>query len=453
MIPTSNHNKLRFALRPFWVVYLLIPTSNHNDTDVLHEKGELYIFWFLHQTTTCLLLLLCSVRCISFDSYIKPQLLKRFCYKIYVVYLLIPTSNHNRNIKRTKILIVVYLLIPTSNHNFEVADSLFKELYIFWFLHQTTTCQSIVLVLSLLYIFWFLHQTTTQLVRAQRENSCISFDSYIKPQLKMRFSIRITVVYLLIPTSNHNFVKDMEEQDRLYIFWFLHQTTTTKGLKLRIRRCISFDSYIKPQLIVSVMCYFMVVYLLIPTSNHNSTEKTLNALTLYIFWFLHQTTTPNKEILSFMKLYIFWFLHQTTTLSVSSELRQCCISFDSYIKPQLKTKKTKHYGSCISFDSYIKPQLLHYFFNNSYVVYLLIPTSNHNYISSNIQMLKVVYLLIPTSNHNAFIIFLTIRIVVYLLIPTSNHNWYEFYVACALVVYLLIPTSNHNCIYSGAITC
>ena len=34
----------------------------------------------------------------------------------------------------------------------------------------------------------------------------------------------------------------------------------------------------------------------------------------------------------------------------------CCISFDSYIKPQLSNWVTGLDLSCISFDSYIKPQ-------------------------------------------------------------------------------------------------
>ena len=33
--------------------------------------------------------------------------------------------------------------------------------------------------------------------------------------------------------------------------------------------CISFDSYIKPQLLQVLMLGTIVVYLLIPTSNHN----------------------------------------------------------------------------------------------------------------------------------------------------------------------------------------
>ena len=77
-----------------------------------------------------------------------------------------------------------------------------------------------------------------------------------------------------------------------------------------------------------------------------------------------------------------------------------CISFDSYIKPQHFFLMNIITQSCISFDSYIKPQL---FFSNTprfLVVYLLIPTSNHNCVSAISASVFVVYLLIPTSNHN-----------------------------------------------------
>ena len=57
-----------------------------------------------------------------------------------------------------------------------------------------------------------------------------------------------------------------------------------------------------------------------------------------------------------------------------------CISFDSYIKPQLSAAPSALVPSCISFDSYIKPQLLDVQRQIEQVVYLLIPTSNHNYI-------------------------------------------------------------------------
>ncbi len=76
------------------------------------------------------------------------------------------------------------------------------------------------------------------------------------------------------------------------------------------------------------------------------------------------------------------------------------MSFDSYIKPQLLTKTTKERMGCISFDSYIKPQLLFCLSARYLVVYLLIPTSNHNRTSLLLYVPHVVYLLIPTSNHN-----------------------------------------------------
>ena len=56
------------------------------------------------------------------------------------------------------------------------------------------------------------------------------------------------------------------------------------------------------------------------------------------------------------------------------------------------------------------------------VVYLLIPTSNHNPGAQDVCGFDVVYLLIPTSNHNKWIVSACSRLVVYLLIPTSNHN-------------------------------
>ena len=77
---------------------------------------------------------------------------------------------------------------------------------------------------------------------------------------------------------------------------------------------------------------------------------------------------------------------------------------------------------CISFDSYIKPQLVFVLCLVRSVVYLLIPTSNHNYRELSPRTPFVVYLLIPTSNHNILGWVERSLGVVYLLIPTSNHN-------------------------------
>ena len=187
----------------------------------------------------------------------------------------------------------------------------------------------------MLYIFWFLHQTTT------------------------------------IPPLPHPY-------KGLYIFWFLHQTTTSWTSWYRCWRCISFDSYIKPQPQLEATINKLVVYLLIPTSNHNRNIKRYLSYWLYIFWFLHQTTTIQLFGSTSILLYIFWFLHQTTTRTVIYVLYTSCISFDSYIKPQPSRSR-------------IALRL---------VVYLLIPTSNHNLWMLHTSKLWVVYLLIPTSNHN-----------------------------------------------------
>ena len=186
---------------------------------------------------------------------------------------------------------VVYLLTPTSNHNISIVLLIGKTLYIFWLLHQTTTVVS----------------------RIYPDYSCISFDSYIKPQLFPVVQVFSFVVYLLTPTSNHNQSLLFPWHCLLYIFWLLHQTTTWPSAFLQTKGCISFDSYIKPQLTalaaqlgyscISFDSYIKpqpnrgefewhnVVYLLTPTSNHNSLIGKITVLRLYIFWLLHQTTT------------------------------------------------------------------------------------------------------------------------------------------------------------------
>ena len=67
----------------------------------------------------------------SFDSYIKPQPITENATHAFVVYLLIPTSNHNIPQPTEKDVIVVYLLIPTSNHNLHRIPCLVFLLYIF----------------------------------------------------------------------------------------------------------------------------------------------------------------------------------------------------------------------------------------------------------------------------------------------------------------------------------
>ena len=295
---------------------------------------------------------------------------------------------------------VVYLLIPTSNHNCLMLRTAFALLYIFWFLHQTTTSLLVFPRMLSLYIFWFLHQTTTKNLPSTLAPGCISFDSYIKPQLQRYSNMFSSVVYLLIPTSNHNINVLILGASVLYIFWFLHQTTTEKAAGLAATCCISFDSYIKPQPVLDFahigigcisfdsyikpqplggfLCASGVVYLLIPTSNHNLAVTLGSAWALYIFWFLHQTTTSSKYKARMIMLYIFWFLHQTTTVLIMMSSKLLLYIFWFLHQTTTLMMMLMFRLCCISFDSYIKPQLLCCLACHISVVYLLIPTSNHN---------------------------------------------------------------------------
>ena len=320
----------------------------------------LYIFWLLHQTTTSRRLRLILQRCISFDSYIKPQHGGAINTFLRVVYLLTPTSNHNFGPwwSTKTALYIFWLLHQTTTRRLRYRYRCM--LYIFWLLHQTTTCSSVRWASATLYIFWLLHQTTTcfcsinpysccisfdSYIKPQPVGicsracwGCISFDSYIKPQLASILSCERYVVYLLTPTSNHNWVAFDAPVVLLYIFWLLHQTTTQSPIHQMATGCISFDSYIKPQPVLDYAHIGIVVYLLTPTSNHNFDTICSLSAELYIFWLLHQTTTKRGCACRFQR----------------------CISFDSYIKPQ-------HSGL---------PQ------NAMGVVYLLTPTSNHNTLMS-----------------------------------------------------------------------
>ena len=126
----------------------------------------------------------------------------------------------------------------------------------------------------LLYIFYVLHQTTTSAASESSASGCISFMSYIKPQLAAFLMLNYKVVYLLCPTSNHNEPPALDGSAVLYIFYVLHQTTTRACAIMIMVCCISFMSYIKPQL----PCL-----------------SDLTVMSLYIFYVLHQTTTYSGE--------------------------------------------------------------------------------------------------------------------------------------------------------------
>ena len=150
-----------------------------------------------------------GVCCISYYSYIKPQLILLSILSILVVYRTIPTSNHNGGLGLPLLGSVVYRTIPTSNHNYILHYAFTFSLYIVLFLHQTTTGNFAVALQYELYIVLFLHQTTT-------------YRGYL--------NLVEQVVYRTIPTSNHNHEAKDTILLTLYIVLFLHQTTTCQQL-------------------------------------------------------------------------------------------------------------------------------------------------------------------------------------------------------------------------------
>ena len=105
-------------------------------------------------------------------------------YYSCVVYLSIPTSNHNFHRIGKRFVEVVYLSIPTSNHNVVAIVSPDALLYICLFLHQTTTFVKYNLFLvRCISVYSYIKPQRTDADR-DRGQRCISVYSYIKPQLR-----------------------------------------------------------------------------------------------------------------------------------------------------------------------------------------------------------------------------------------------------------------------------
>ena len=162
------------------------------------------------------------------------------------------------------------------------------------FLHQTTTGIREDRAADGLYMSLFLHQTTTKIGR------------YSAPR-------------------------------ELYMSLFLHQTTTAARGVHALFCCICLYSYIKPQQAFVLVGLLWVVYVSIPTSNHNAAPildyNASGCICLYSY-------IKPQLFSTFLILYI------------------SCICLYSYIKPQPSSFKRFSMLSCICLYSYIKPQLI-----------------------------------------------------------------------------------------------
>ena len=266
------------------VVYHLVPTSNHNTLLSLHSMLLLFIILFLHQTTTSINFTVKGFRCLSSCSYIKPQLQLELKNTQFVVYHLVPTSNHNYRMMFPNTRHVVYHLVPTSNHNRKTLPEFYKIV-------------------------------VYHLVPTSNHNLAQTLASLHK------------VVYHLVPTSNHNSSPTLAYGNLLFIILFLHQTTTSNKtdmfgyglfIILFLHQTTTYRPYPYPA---------AVVYHLVPTSNHNYFPNRLVAKG--VVYHLVPTSNHNNptELSMLEKLFIILFLHQTTTYSYKSAGNQQDTSF------------------------------------------------------------------------------------------------------------------------------
>ena len=189
--------------------------------------------------------------CLSSCSYIKPQLPTFWWAHNFVVYHLVPTSNHNHftmPLSEIPLFIILFLHQTTTCRTFGYGR---LQLFIILFLHQTTTYTPSFRVVVWLFIILFLHQTTT-------------------PQYER--TIYRCVVYHLVPTSNHN--NEVSHQFILQVVYHLVPTSNHNQ-----ESALPYEAG--------------VVYHLVPTSNHNVECRALALNVLFIILFLHQTTTSS----------------------------------------------------------------------------------------------------------------------------------------------------------------
>ena len=165
-----------------------------------------------------------------------------------------------------------------------------------------------------------------------------------------------------------------------------------------------------------------VVSILLSTSNHNfPTRPIKNTLVVSI---LLSTSNHNYFPIksSLMLLFQFFFLHQTTTYQGNMMMAKRCFNSSFYIKPQPAGHALRHRGGCFNSSFYIKPQLrpgrpvgARCCFNSSFYI-------KPQPFRGPAQRQPVVSILLSTSNHNLRWCFRCRPPVVSILLSTSNHN-------------------------------
>ena len=148
---------------------------------------------------------------------------------------------------------------------------------------------------------------------SQWHHCLISF-FHIKPQLRGGMGRGFSIVLYHFSTSNHNCVGSNLAVGGLSYIFFLHQTTTSKDVtvKLNILSYIFFlhqtTTLWEQALLLLLLSYIFFLHQTTTLTNAGHNKGALS----YIF-FLHQTTTHYWTLYNRLKLSYIFFLHQTTT--------------------------------------------------------------------------------------------------------------------------------------------
>ena len=196
-----------FEKRINYVVSYRNSTSNHNFIDALSARARLYLIEILHQTTTC----------------VRVVIERR---RLYLIEILHQTTTIRAKPRRL------------------------TWLYLIEILHQTTTLLSLPLPGALLYLIEILHQTTTR-------------------PLLMFLLLPLYLIEILHQTTTMHYSPMFLRE--LYLIEILHQTTTSKSITGSLSSCILSKFYIKPQRRSSCPHIGRVVSYRNSTSNHNLT--------------------------------------------------------------------------------------------------------------------------------------------------------------------------------------
>ena len=107
---------------------------------------------------------------------------------------------------------------------------------------------------------------------------------------------------------------------------------------------------------------------------------------------------------------------------------------------------------CLSSCSYIKPQLNKIPYKNDKVVYHLVPTSNHNFITDLPTPLRVVYHLVPTSNHNGLPLSYWVNplFIILFLHQTTTFRAFNFFKGELFIILFLHQTTTAK---DGGLVC